>query len=179
MQHLNNKFLYENEEILERVTFTKVPIIILWVLAAIITIIIIVVGTINNMIVGTVVPVLVLLILCGIYTVKYLSRELIVTNKRIAFRSGILTTRFLDIPLNKIQSLTCSQAFWQRMFEYGTIIISNSTYGIFGYRFNGIINYESVKTIIMCVLDDYEYMNYECINCNVKSQIAKTHSTIE
>ena len=158
MQHLNNKYLYEDEEILYRVEFTKIPLIILWVCALVVAIILIAVGAASGIIVSTIIPTVILLLLCGIFTVKYLSRELVVTNKRILFRSGVLTIRHLDIPLNKIQSVSCSQSFWQRMAEYGTVVISNSTYGIFGYRFNGAKNFETVKTTIMCVLDDYEYL---------------------
>ncbi|MCM1305975.1 MAG: PH domain-containing protein [Bacteroides sp.] len=159
MQHISD-ILYDDEKILKEMTFTKIPIIILWAVTALITIILIAVSAatvIDD--IGWLIVVLVIFILfvvCGIYTATYLSRTFVVTNKRIIYFCGFLTHRYLDIPLNKIQVVRCIQTIWQRIFKYGTIVISNSVYGIIGHRWNGVTNFKSIKTAVMYALDNYE-----------------------
>ena len=156
MQHIDSKFLYKDETILKEMTFTKIPIIILWVIAAIISIILIIVGAVDGSIITMLIVVIVLLALCGIFTATYLSRQCVVTDKRIMYVCGLLSHRYLDIPLNKIQMVMCKQTFWQRIFHYGTVVISNSVYGILGHKWLGVTNFKTIKTVVMYALNKYE-----------------------
>lgn len=173
MKYLNSKDLYKDEKVLKIMTFTKVPIIILWVCAALLTLIFIIISAVSHNW-AMILWIFALLIACGISTTIYLSRELVVTNKRIICRYGLLTVRYLDIPLNKIQSVRCKQTLWQKLIPYGTVIISNSTYGILGYRFNGVTNFQAVKTAIMYALNKYEELKH---TSNFDAQPAASESS--
>lgn len=156
MQHIDEQYLYKNERILKEMTFTKVPIIILWVIAVLVSIIFIIVSATGGFIISVLLLIIVFLALCGIFTAKYLSRQFVVTDKRILYVSGLLTHRYLDIPLNKIQMIRCTQTFWQRILHYGTVVISNSVYGIIGHRWLGVTNFKTIKTVVMYALNKYE-----------------------
>ena len=138
MQHIDEQYLYKDEKIIKEISFSKVPIIVLFIVAVIASIILIAIGATHNFIYIALGISIGWLTSCFIYTFRYFSRELVITNRRIIFKSGVMIVSHLDIPLNKIQMVNCTQTFWQRYFKYGTVVISNSVYGIIGHRFNGI-----------------------------------------
>lgn len=51
----------------------------------------------------------------------------VVTNRRIAHRSGILTKRGRDIPLYRINDITMEKGVVDRLFGCGTLVISDAT----------------------------------------------------
>ena len=57
--------------------------------------------------------------------IPMLSKQLVLTNKRVYGQSGILWTRTLDIPLNKICSVWVSSGLLGKLFGCGSIVISS------------------------------------------------------
>lgn len=61
---------------------------------------------------------------------EYLTVEYYLTNKRLIFKRGVLSTLLIDMPIEKIESLYCLQSIGGNLFNYGTIVVS----GIGGTR---------------------------------------------
>src|SRR5450432_1417326 len=51
--------------------------------------------------------------------VKRQSSDFAVTNKRVMMKSGVFTTRSVELLLNKIEAIAVNQSFVGRMFGYG------------------------------------------------------------
>lgn len=57
---------------------------------------------------------------------EYLTVEYYLTNKRLIFKQGVLSTLLIDIPIEKIESLYCLQGIGGNLFNYGTIVVSGT-----------------------------------------------------
>ena len=88
-----------------------------------------------------------------IATVRHLNIELAVTNKRVVGKTGVANTDSLDAPLNKIQNVSCSQTFWGKIFNFGTVQI-NTAAGVF--KFGGIKNANAFKGVVSAQMEQYE-----------------------
>ena len=88
-----------------------------------------------------------------IATIKFFNIELVVTNKRIVGKVGVINSGALDAPLNKIQNVSTSSGLFGKIFRYGNIVIQTAA-GEF--RFYGVKHPESFKGIIMNQIDQYE-----------------------
>lgn len=88
-----------------------------------------------------------------ISTIKFFNIELVVTNKRIVGKVGVINSGALDAPLNKIQNVSTSSGLFGKIFRYGNIVIQTAA-GEF--RFYGVKHPESFKGIIMNQIDQYE-----------------------
>lgn len=66
------------------------------------------------------------LILFVLIFLKYKTTELVVTNKRLIAKSGLIKRQAIEMTLSKIESLQVSQSIMGRMLNYGTIIISGA-----------------------------------------------------
>ena len=66
-----------------------------------------------------------LLLLTFAYT-NYFSSEFGVTNKRVLVKTGFMGTRSFEILLAKVEGIGVDQNLWQKMFNYGTIVISGT-----------------------------------------------------
>ena len=88
-----------------------------------------------------------------IATIKFFNIELVVTNKRIVGKAGVINSGALDAPLNKIQNISTSSGLFGKIFRYGNIEIRTAA-GEF--RFYGVKHPESFKGIIMSQIDQYE-----------------------
>lgn len=64
------------------------------------------------------------LILLLIAIVKYYSRELMLTNKRIIAKSGVTDQLVVDIPLDEVESLGYAQGNLASSFNFGDIRIN-------------------------------------------------------
>ena len=88
-----------------------------------------------------------------IATIAHFCIELGITNKRVVGKVGIIRTKALDAPLNKIQSVNVNQGFWGKIFNYGTVNI-NTAAGEFS--FEGIAAPDAFKGTLMAQIDQYE-----------------------
>ncbi len=88
-----------------------------------------------------------------IATIQFLNIELAITNKRIVGKVGVLNTKTLDAPLNKIQNVGTSQTFFGKIFNYGIINIDTAA-GKF--TFDYVKNADAFKGQILEQIDIFE-----------------------
>lgn len=69
--------------------------------------------------------VLALLVLLPAF-IKRQSSDFAVTNKRVMMKSGVMTTRSVELLLNKIEAIAVDQSLPGRMFGYGNIVVTGS-----------------------------------------------------
>jgi len=84
---------------------------------------------------------------------KGMTTELVVSSKRIHGKYGIINTRQMDSPINKVQNISVEMKLLGRLFGFGNICITTSS-GV--YRFSRIGHPEMVKNTIIQAQDDYE-----------------------
>ncbi len=58
--------------------------------------------------------------------VKRQSSDFAVTNKRVMMKSGVLTTRSVELLLGKIEAIAVDQSVLGRLFGYGNIVVTGS-----------------------------------------------------
>ena len=58
--------------------------------------------------------------------IKRQSSDFAVTNKRVMMKVGVLSTRSIELLLNKIEAITVNQNFTGRIFGYGDIVVTGS-----------------------------------------------------
>ncbi|MCM1368523.1 MAG: PH domain-containing protein [Roseburia sp.] len=80
-----------------------------------------------------------------------LTSHLAVTNKRVVGKIGILRIDTLDIPIDKIDSVTFSAGILGNIFKYATVQIQSP--GSNGWKFPGICNAQAFKD---CATDAIE-----------------------
>ena len=56
-------------------------------------------------------------------TVKFITTDLVLTNRRIVAHTGLLKRIQIEILLNQIESITVSQPLVGRLFDYGSVVI--------------------------------------------------------
>lgn len=59
--------------------------------------------------------------------IKFFTTKIIITNKRIRGKTGLINTNELDSPLNKINGVQVEQGLFGKLFNYGTISITTSS----------------------------------------------------
>jgi uncharacterized membrane protein YdbT with pleckstrin-like domain len=58
--------------------------------------------------------------------IKRQSSDFAVTNKRVMMKVGVLSTRSVELLLNKIEAIAVNQSFIGRAFDFGDIVITGS-----------------------------------------------------
>lgn len=79
--------------------------------------------------------------------------ELGLTNKKIIGKCGVVNTKVMDSPLNKINTISVEQGLGGKILGYGKIVISTSSGG---YNFNYIYNADSFRSAVMEQIDIYD-----------------------
>ena len=85
--------------------------------------------------------------------IGFLSFDLAITNKRVIGKTGLISTKALDAPLNKVQNASVANGLFGKIFNYGTVRIDTAA-GT--YTFYGIKNPNNFKTMLMNQIDQYE-----------------------
>ena len=85
-------------------------------------------------------------------TVIFKSTELVLTNRRLIFKRGILRKKTKDIPLPKVKGVSIDVPFWGRVFNWGDIYI-DTEYGTMKYR---IQDAEDFRTTVVGQIDQFE-----------------------
>lgn len=88
-----------------------------------------------------------------IATIQFMNMELVITNKRIVGKIGVLNTKSLDAPLNKIQNVSIDQPFFGKIFNFGTVSV-NTAAGTF--EFVAVKNADAFKGMVLAQIDQYE-----------------------
>ncbi len=86
-------------------------------------------------------------------TITYVTTELSVTDKRVIGKIGLINTKSLDAPLNKIQSVAVSSGLGGKIFNYGNVKIQSGGDAII---FCGVKDVEGFKRFLMNQIDEYE-----------------------
>ncbi|MBO5378618.1 MAG: PH domain-containing protein [Ruminiclostridium sp.] len=86
-----------------------------------------------------------------ILTIK--STELAVTTKKIFGKTGIINTKIMDAPLNKINNITVEQNLSGKLFGFGKVVITTSSGN---YNFPFIKNADSFRRVVMNQIDIYD-----------------------
>lgn len=85
--------------------------------------------------------------------VKDLTTKLRLTNKRLSGSLGLIRTKNLDSPLNKINGVEVRQNLFGKIFNYGTIIVVTAATK---FHFEHIENPDELKTAINNQIEQYE-----------------------
>ena len=72
-----------------------------------------------------------------------LTTHLVITNKRVIGKQGILSIKTMDIPIEKIDNVTFSAGVWGNLLKYYDISIKSV--GSDGWMFHGICNAQAFK----------------------------------
>lgn len=79
-----------------------------------------------------VIPIVVALAIFGWYYLKYTSDEMVVTNRRVIIKIGIISRDTFELQLQKVETVGVDQSIWGRIFNFGTIT-GTGTGGSKGY----------------------------------------------
>ncbi len=69
-------------------------------------------------------------------TLAFASSELVITNRRVLIKTGIVRRQTMEMFISKVESIGVDQGFLGRMFDYGTVTIRGT--GGFEEMFEGI-----------------------------------------
>lgn len=95
--------------------------------------------------------------------IRFLCTELAITDKRIIGKVGIINTKSLDAPLNKIQNVSAESGLIGKILNFGTIKIMTAS-GTFNYP--GVKEADVFKNRVLDQIDQYE-------NDKIKAQAAE------
>lgn len=103
-----------------------------------------------------------------IRTIDFFKTELAFTNKRVIGKVGIINTKAMDAPLNKIQNVSVSSGFFGKIFGYGRIDIHTAAGA---YHYDYIRKPDDFKGRLMAQMDIYDEER-------IKSQASEMASAI-
>ena len=58
-----------------------------------------------------------------IFAITYLTTEIAITNRRIIYKSGLISRRTLEMNVDKVESVDVNQSFLGSILDYGTILV--------------------------------------------------------
>lgn len=79
--------------------------------------------------------------------------QLVLTDRRVYGKTGIINTKSVDSPISKINSVSIEQGFWGKVFRYSTVLISTSSGN---YKFDFLKDAERFKEKTMEQIELYE-----------------------
>lgn len=85
--------------------------------------------------------------------ISFFTTRLIITNKRVNGKTGLINTNELDSPLNKINGVQVRQGLFGKIFNYGTISITTAATV---FNFNYIDKPNEFKTILNNQIEKYD-----------------------
>ena len=85
--------------------------------------------------------------------IKFFITKLIITNKRVNGKTGLINTNELDSPLNKINGVQVRQGLFGKIFNYGTVSITTASTV---FNFDYIDKPNEFKTILNNQIEKYD-----------------------
>lgn len=85
--------------------------------------------------------------------IKFFTTKLIITNKRVSGKTGLINTNELDSPLNKINGVQVRQGLFGKIFNYGTVSITTASTV---FNFDYIDKPNEFKTILNNQIEKYD-----------------------
>jgi uncharacterized membrane protein YdbT with pleckstrin-like domain len=101
--------------------------------------------------------------------IRFVTTELGFTNKRVIGKTGLINTKSLDSPLNKLNNSSVSSGLFGKIFGYGNVSISTSS-GSYAYK--GIAEPETLRAALMQQIERYD-------EDRIKRQAAEMASAIK
>lgn len=108
---------------------------------------------------ATLIPhILLMALLIGFFTIwgaviRMCTTELVLTNKRLYGKKGLVNTKTLDAPLNKINTVSVQSGLWGKLFGYGTLHITTSSGA---YVYQGIRTPDVFRGAVMEAIDAFD-----------------------
>ncbi len=93
------------------------------------------------------------LIIVAPVLIRMLTTTLVLTNKRIYGKVGLINTKSLDTPLNKINTVSISSGLFGKIFGYGVIHITSSSGN---YNYKGIQNPSVFRDAVMEEIERFD-----------------------
>lgn len=81
------------------------------------------------------------------------TEQLVITNKRLYGKSGLIKTKTLDTPLNKVNTVSVSSGLIGKVFGYGTVHVSSSSGN---YNYSAIKDPAHFRETLMAQIEQYE-----------------------
>lgn len=85
--------------------------------------------------------------------IRMFTTELSLSNKRLVGKYGLINTKQMDSPLNKINSVSVESGLFGKIFGYSTITVNTASTI---YVFKNILNGESFKYAILEEMEKYD-----------------------
>lgn len=85
--------------------------------------------------------------------IPMLCTELSLTNRKLLGKTGIIITKVVDSPLNKINNISVEQGIFGKIFGYGHVVITTSSGG---YNFNCISHPDTFRSAVMNQIDAFD-----------------------
>jgi uncharacterized membrane protein YdbT with pleckstrin-like domain len=70
------------------------------------------------------------LVLATAVAIRRRSTEIVVTDRRVIFKRGIVSRHTVEMNIAKIETVDVEQGVWARMLDYGTVIIRGTGSGL-------------------------------------------------
>ena len=118
--------------------------------------------------------VILMLFLIGFFTIwgaliSMFTTELVLTNKRLYAKVGLINTKTLDTPLNKVNTISISSGLGGKIFGYGTLRITSSSGA---YVLKGIKSPATFRDAVLAEIDKYD-------ETRIKKQASELASAIK
>lgn len=85
-----------------------------------------------------------------IKTVQWANIELAITSRRVIGKFGVVNSKAMDAPLDKVQNCSASSGLWGKIFGYGTVVIDTAAGK---YTFSGVKHPDEFKKALMAQID--------------------------
>ena len=103
---------------------------------------------------GSILPGLIIAaIIVGVKYLKMISTELSLTNRKIIGKVGVISTKVMDSPLNKINNISVEQGLGGKIFGYGKIVITTAAGN---YNFDFISQPDVFRSAVMNQIDIFD-----------------------
>ncbi|MGN0634489.1 MAG: PH domain-containing protein [Oscillospiraceae bacterium] len=89
----------------------------------------------------------------GVTALKIKTTELTLTNKKVIGKAGILHTKVMDSPLNKVNNISVEQGLGGKIFGYGKVVVSTSSGS---YEFQYLKNPDAFRSLVMQQIDIFD-----------------------
>ena len=87
---------------------------------------------------------------------RWLTTHFVITNRRVIFRTGLLTKRGIEIPIDRVNTVHYQQRLWERMVGAGDLLIESG--GESGQqRFTDIRQPDRVQRVIHAEMETREH----------------------
>lgn len=145
--------LSKNENVILKGSINMIAMFPNAIIAALILIIFIYTGVETEIGFITFLGLVIAAIIIGIKYLKMKTTELSLTNKKIIGKVGIISTKVMDSPLNKINNISVEQGLGGKIFGYGKIVITTAAGN---YNFSCISQPNVFRSAVMNQIDVFD-----------------------